>query len=68
MTLCTCMMMFLLSAHSSDSVVGYIMGYKVQCNSTLEDYHDCYYSNLLVHDIIESVDSISRDGPDCPYM
>ena len=35
MTLCTCIMIFLLSAHSS-SVVGYIMGYKVQCNVHLE--------------------------------
>ena len=42
-TLCTCKVIFLLSAHSS-SVVGYIMGYKVQCNNTLCEYHDCYCS------------------------
>ena len=27
------------------SVVGYIIGFKVQCNSTLGDYHDCYCSS-----------------------
>ena len=42
------LMRFPLSAHSS-SVVGYIIGYKVQCNSTLGDYHDCYCSSNWIN-------------------
>ena len=31
------------------SVVGYIIGYKVQCNNTLGDYRDCYCSSNWIN-------------------
>ena len=40
---------------------------RVFCKYDLNGYLQVHFTSTM-HIIIESVDSISRDGPDCPYM
>ena len=44
----------------------------IPCKEYTDYYNYPHKGLIMIHDmymyIIESVDSISRDGPDCPYM